>query len=192
VNIVTTTRSEPRIPEEVSLIHKAKAGDSEAFAQLYDAYIERVYHYIYYRVTDEMTAEDIASQVFLKAWENLDRYQIGKSPFIAWLYTIARNQVIDHYRTFKDTVQLDEALQIADKERPPDEEVQAAFDIEVIRDALELLTDDQQQVIILKFVSGLTTEEIARQLDKREGAVRALQMRGLQTLAKYLEEKDLL
>ncbi len=139
-----------------------------------------------------MTAEDIASQVFLKAWENLDRYQIGKSPFIAWLYTIARNQVIDHYRTFKDTVQLDEALQIADGERPPDEEVQATFDIEVIRDALELLTEDQQQVIILKFVSGLTTEEIARQLEKREGAVRALQMRGLQTLAKYLEEKDLL
>jgi RNA polymerase sigma-70 factor (ECF subfamily) len=139
-----------------------------------------------------MTAEDISSQVFLKAWENLDRYQIGKSPFIAWLYTIARNQVIDHYRTFKDTVQLDEALQIADGERPPDDEVQAGFDIEVIRDALELLTEDQQQVIILKFVSGLTTEEIARQLDKREGAVRALQMRGLQTLAKYLEEKDLL
>jgi len=83
-----------------------------------------------------MTAEDIASQVFLKAWENLDRYQIGKSPFIAWLYTIARNQVIDHYRTFKDTVQLDEALQIADDERPPDDEVQASFDIEVIRDLL--------------------------------------------------------
>jgi len=158
---------------------------------LYDAYVERVYHYIYYRVTDEMTAEDIASQVFLKAWENLDRYQIGKSPFIAWLYTIARNQVIDHYRTFKETVELDEALYLADDHKP-DEEVQTTFDIEVIRDALELLTDDQQQVIILKFVNGLSTEEIAQQLEKREGAIRALQMRGLQTLAKYLEEKDLL
>ena len=189
--IIKTTRTDPPLPEEVRLLHQAKSGDREAFASLYDAYVERVYHYIYYRVSDEMTAEDIASQVFLKAWENLGRYQIGKSPFIAWLYTIARNQVIDHYRTFKETVQLDDAIQLADDHRP-DEEVQATFDIEVIRDALELLTDDQQQVIILKFVNGLSTEEIAQQLEKREGAIRALQMRGLQTLAKYLEEKDLL
>jgi RNA polymerase sigma-70 factor (ECF subfamily) len=139
-----------------------------------------------------MTAEDISSQVFLKAWENLDRYQIGKSPFIAWLYTIARNQVIDHYRTSKETVHLDAVLHLADESQMPDEEVQISLDVEIIREALDQLTEDQQQVIILKFISGLTTEEIADHLDKREGAVRALQMRGLQTLAKCLEEKELL
>src|SRR6185295_13227017 len=116
---------------------------------------------------------------------------IGKSPFVAWLYTIARNQVIDHYRTSKETVELDNALHLADDRLMPDEEVQASFDAEVIREALDMLTEDQQQVILLKFMGGLTTEEIAGQLDKREGAVRALQMRGLQTLAKCLEEKDL-
>jgi len=191
---VRTTETRPTdssLPDEAKAVRKAKSGDHEAFAQLYDAYIERVYRYVYFRVTDEMTAEDLTSQVFLKAWENLDRYQIGKSPFIAWLYTIARNQVIDHYRTSKETVHLDAALQLADEGQRPDEEVQTSFDVEVIREALDLLTEDQQQVILLKFVGGLTTEEIADQLDKREGAVRALQMRGLQALAKHLEEKDL-
>lgn len=185
------TYAQPHLADDVNLVHAAKVGDSQAFAQLYDTYIERVYRYIYFRVTDEMTAEDITSQVFLKAWENLDRYQIGKSPFVAWLYTIARNQVIDHYRTSKETVNLDTVLHLADEGKLPDEEVQTNLDVEVIREALDQLTEDQQQVIILKFVSGLSTEEIAVQLDKREGAVRALQMRGLQTLAKCLEENDL-
>jgi RNA polymerase sigma-70 factor (ECF subfamily) len=191
VRTIETIHTDPILLDETGLTRQAKSGDSEAFAQLYDAYIERVYRYIYFRVTDEMTAEDLTSQVFLKAWEKLDSYQLGKSPFIAWLYTIARNQVIDHYRTRKETVHIDEVLQLADESQMPDEEVQTSLDVEVIREALDQLTDDQQQVIMLKFVGGMTTEEIADQLDKREGAVRALQMRGLQTLAKYLEDKDL-
>jgi RNA polymerase sigma-70 factor (ECF subfamily) len=178
--------------DEATLLRQAKFGDSEAFAQLYDTYVERVYRFIYFRVTDEMTAEDLTSQVFLKAWQKLDRYQISKSPFVAWLYTIARNQVIDYYRTSKETVELDTVLHLADDRLMPDEEVQTSFDAEAIRHALDTLTEDQQQVILLKFMGGMTTEEIAEELDKREGAVRALQMRGLQALAKCLEDKDLL
>jgi RNA polymerase sigma-70 factor (ECF subfamily) len=80
-NVQTALINSP-MPEEVNLVQRAKSGDSEAFARLYDAYIERVYRYIYFRLSDDTATEDIVSQVFLKAWENLGRYKTGSSPFI--------------------------------------------------------------------------------------------------------------
>jgi len=171
-------------------VRKAKSGDSDAFARIYDAYVERVYRYIYFRVTDDAAAEDLTSQVFLKAWESLDRYQIGSSPYIAWLYTIARNLVIDHYRTNKETVNLEDAVHLTADGPSPDDEVQGRFELQAMRDALQFLTDEQQQVLILRFIAGLPTENVAEIMEKREGAIRALQMRALQTLSKYMQEKE--
>lgn len=179
------------LPEERQLVQSAKSGDSEAFAQLYDAYLDRVYRYVFFRVSDDEMAEDITSQVFLKAWENLDRYQPGNSPFLAWLYTIARNQVIDHYRARKQTVSIDEIVSLPAKDDAVDEQIQFRFEIQTMRDALQFLTEEQQQVLILKFIAGLETREISKQMNKAEGAIRALQMRALQTLSKYMTEKEL-
>lgn len=184
-------RSALPLPDEGRLVRQAKAGDSDSFAQLYDAYVERVYRYVYFRVTDNMTAEDLTSQVFLKAWEHLDRYQQGGSPFLAWLYTIARNQVIDHYRTHKETVPLEDAASIAAEGRALDEEVQEAFNLDAMRDALQFLTEEQQQVLILKFIADLPTKAIAKTMDLSEGAIRAVQMRALQTMAKHLDKREL-
>ncbi len=178
--------SDSPLPEEARLVHEAQSGNADSFAQLYDAYVERVYRYVYFRVSDEQTAEDITSQVFLKAWENISRYR-PSGHFLAWLYTIARNQVIDHYRTRKETVPLDEVGTLSAKGPSVDEQVQLRFELQAMRDALQFLTEDQQEVLILKFIVGLDTHEIARQMRKGEGAIRALQMRALQTLAKYLE-----
>lgn len=190
----TAARSEPEppLPDEAHLIRQAKSGDTEAFAQLYDAYVERVYRYIYFRVSDETTAEDLTSQVFLKAWETLDRYQPGSSPYIAWLYTTARNLVIDHYRARKASVPLEEVAPLASNERTPDEEADIRFDLQAMRKMLQSLTDEQQQVLILKFIAGLPNKNIAKMMNKREGAIRALQMRALQTLSKRLEEKEVI
>jgi len=179
------------LPQERRFVQSAKSGDSEAFAQLYDAYLERVYRYVYFHVSDDQTAEDITSQVFLKAWEHLNQYQPDHSPFMAWLYTIARNQVIDYYRTRRPSVALDEIVTLPAKEETVDEQVQSRFDLQAMRDALQFLTEEQQQVLILRFVAGLETHEIAREMDKAEGAIRALQMQALQTLSKYLTEKEL-
>lgn len=184
-----TARLDLPLPGEASLVHRAKSGDSEAFAQLYDAYVARVYRYVYFRVTDDEAAEDLTSQVFLKAWENLDRYQTGSSPFVAWLYTIARNLVIDYYRTKKESVPLEDVHTLTSNETPV-EQVEANFDLQAMRDALQFLTEEQQQVLILKFIAGLPNENIAKVMNKREGAVRALQMRALQTMAKYMEKKE--
>ncbi len=179
--------SAPPLPGESRLVRQAKSGDADAFTQLYDAYVERVYRYVYFRVTDEAVAEDLTSQVFLKAWEHLDRYQPGGSPFIAWLYTIARNQVIDHYRTHKESVPLEEAIALPADVQAVGEQVESRFELQAMRDALHFLTEDQQQVLILKFIAGLETHEIARMMNKGEGAMRALQMRALHALAKHLE-----
>ena len=180
----------PPLPDETVLVRKAKSGNAEAFGELYDAYVERVYRYIYFRVTDDQTTEDITSQVFLKAWEHLDRYKPGGSPFIAWLYTIARNAVIDHYRTRKQTVPLEDIGALAVEGEALDDRMERLFDLRALRASLQQLTEEQQQVLQLKFMARLTTEEVARLMGKREGAIRALQMRALQTLAKYMEKEE--
>jgi RNA polymerase sigma-70 factor (ECF subfamily) len=190
INVQTAHVNSP-LPEEASLVDRAKSGDPEAFARLYDAYIERVYRYIYFRISDDDATEDIVSQVFLKAWENLGRYKAGSSPFIAWLYTIARNLVIDYYRAKKDILPIEEAWAIPSDRQSPDEEAQTRFDLEAMRDALQFLTGDQQQVLILKFIAGLPNQNIAKIMNKQEGTIRGLQMRALQTLSKYMHEKEL-
>ena len=181
---------DPPLLDEARLVDQATAGDPEAFAKLYDAYVERVSRYVYFRVTDDCDMEDLVSQVFLKAWENLDRYKRGSSPFIAWLYTIARNLVIDHYRTKKSMLPLEEAIALPSDLDRPDQEAQLHFDLEAMRDALQMLSKDQQQALILKYIAGLPNDSIAKVMNKQEGTVRGLQMRGLQTLAKYMKEKE--
>jgi RNA polymerase sigma-70 factor (ECF subfamily) len=177
------------MPDERRLVRLAKSGDPDAFASLYDGYLDRIYRYIYFRVADQQTAEDLTSQVFAKAWEHLGRYKPSGAPFIAWLYTIARNAVIDHYRTQKESVALDDVVALSSDSPPPDEVAEGHFEAEALRGALQDLTAEQQQVLILRFIAGLGTDEIAAQLGKRAGAVRALQMRALQALAKIMENE---
>ena len=190
-NLPTSAQNAP-LPEEADLVNRARAGDPQAFAGLYDAYVERVSRFVYFRIADRADMEDLVSQVFLKAWENLDRYKTGSSPFIAWLYTIARNLVIDHYRTKKNSLPLDEALALPSELQPPDEVAQLRFDLEAMRDALQSLSADQQQALILKYIAGLPNDSIAKIMNKQEGTVRGLHMRGLQALAKHMQKKELI
>src|SRR5512143_3010640 len=112
--------------DERRLVDLAKSGNGEPFGQLYEACVDRVYRFIFFRVTDEQVAEDLTAQVFLKAWENLNRYH-PRGPFLAWLYAIARNTVIDNYRTKKQTVSLDDAAPIAAQDDKLDDRVQLQF-----------------------------------------------------------------
>jgi RNA polymerase sigma-70 factor (ECF subfamily) len=184
---ITVDFSDPGLSRD--LVKLAQSGDSEAFGMLYDGYMEKIYRYIFFRVTDEQTAEDLTSQVFCKAWENLNRYKPTGAPFGAWLYTIARNAVIDHYRTRKETVSLEEVTSLASDGPAPEDQTELKFELESLNEALQLLTDEQQQVLLLKFIAGMSTDEIADQLGKRAGAIRALQMRGLQALSRVLGEE---
>src|SRR5512142_1968019 len=144
------------LEDERRLVDLAKSGDGEAFARLYEAYFDRVYRFIFFRVTDDQVAEDLASQVFLKAWENLHRYK-PKGPFLAWLYAIARNTVIDSYRTRKQTVSLDDAAPLASPEEKLDDRLQLEFDLQSLQAAMQRLTQEQQEVLTLKFIADYDT-----------------------------------
>ncbi len=172
-------------PEEFRLIHEAKSGDANAFVELYDAYVERVYRYIYFLAPNNGVAEGLTFQVFLKAWEQFDRYQILGSSFVVWLYSIARNQVNAYYRTHKNKASPDSDFTLALKGGNFRQEFQ------VIRDGLRLLTGEQQQVLILKFFAGMSIKDIARAIKMREDDVRILQMQGLQVFTEHSEKIEL-
>ena len=183
--------SAPNQPSESDLVQRAVSGEQDAFATLYDAYIEQIYRFIYFRVGDGQTAEDLTSQVFLKAWDKLSSYQIRGLPFSAWLFRIARNSVIDYYRTFKETTPLEpDVIARPDPAADVDEKVERRLEAEEVRLALQHLTEDQRQVLTLRFIEGLSTEEVAQVIGKRQGAIRALQMRGLQALAQMIETSN--
>lgn len=187
VESASTRQVSGSTPSEAELIEKAVSGDPNAFASLYDAYVEEVYRFILHRVGNQQTAEDLTSQVFLKAWDNLGRYKMRGSPFGAWLFKIARNIVIDHYRTQKETLPLEaEALSKPDPGANVAKEVEQRLQSEWLREVLLRLTEDQREVLTLKFVNGLKTAEVAKVMGKRQGAIRALQMRALQALAELV------
>ena len=170
-------------PDEADLVRRAQTGDAGAFGRLYDVSIDRIYRYIYFRVTDAEIAEDLTSEVFLKAWEGLHRYR-PSGAFLAWLYTIARNTVIDHYRTRKQSVSLDEA---APRHDPGlDDKVDRDHEVKLLQQAMRHLTEEQREVLTLRFIAEMETREIAQRMRRSEGAVRALQMRALQALAKVM------
>jgi RNA polymerase sigma-70 factor (ECF subfamily) len=173
--------------DELKLISLSQQGDTEALAHLYTCYVERITRYVYFRVTDHELAEDITSGIFLKMLEKLDTYQIGQSPVIAWLYRMAHNAVIDHYRMKRTFISLEDVHQSEVRQEVGiEEKLDLQSKSQQLRAALQLLSEEQQRVLILKFVDGLSTREIAGQLGKRQGAVRALQMRALQRLARCL------
>ena len=171
--------------DELELIRLSQQGDTEAFARLYACYVERITRYVYFRVTDHQLAEDITSRIFIKMLEKLKTYQAGQSPVIAWLYRMAHNAVIDHYRLKRTFISLEDIHQAEVRQ---EDGIEEKLDLQIksqqLRAALQVLTEEQQRVLILKFIDGLSTREIARQLGKRQGAVRGLQMRALQKLAR--------
>ncbi len=169
-------------------IDKSSQATIEAFTEMYNNYVGKIYRYVLFRVGDEQIAEDLTSLVFMKAWESLEHFRPTGAQFITWLFTIAHNTIIDHYRTHKDTVALDTSIQEPGDRLSPEEESVSHFEKESLRKAIQKLTKEQQNVVILKFIEGLSTEEIASQLGKRAGTIRALQMRALQSLSRQMTE----
>ncbi len=139
------------------------------------------------KVAHREEAEDLTHEVFLLAWQNLYRYQERGFPFSSWLYQIARNKVIDHYRLKKSNISLDEVhVDLVKVESRIEADLDHRFSIEQIRRALGELTHDQQDVLLMKFMEDLSHQEIAAALEKSEGAVRLIQHRALNELKRIL------
>lgn len=164
------------------LLREAKLGDKEAFGRLYQIYVDRIFRFVFFRVgQNQETAEDLVSDIFLKSWEKLDMFD-GKN-FQAWVYMIARNRIVDFYRSQKPQTVLDE--QIEGKETV-EEKVFQTLEIERVQKALKHLTDEQQEIIVMKFVQDLANSEIAEILGKKEEAIRAMQYRAIKRLKEVL------
>jgi RNA polymerase sigma-70 factor (ECF subfamily) len=177
----------PPEPSEKDLTHRAQAGEAEAFGALYDRYAERIFRFLRRRTTDQALAEDLTSEVFLRAWDHLDGFDPNRAPFGAWLFRIARNLAIDLSRKRGPDTSI-ETLSPEPAELSPGPEMAAAARLDSLRlyEALADLTPPQQEVLSLRYIEGLSTAEVAAALGKRAGAVRALQMRGLRALGEGL------
>lgn len=179
------------ICNEADLAQRASQHDPAAFAQLYNAYVDKIYKYIYYKVGNAPDAEDLCEQVFLKAWEAIGRYTWCGYPFSSWLYKLAHNLVVDHYRTKREVLPLNDILSTSDEPIvDPEAALNLSLDAAELADAIAQLTDEQRQVISLKFIEGYDNAEISQMLNKKEGAIRALQYRALRSLQVILEAEE--
>jgi RNA polymerase sigma-70 factor (ECF subfamily) len=179
--------------EDRNLALRAGKGDAAAFGALYDRYVEAVYRYVYYRVRNDADAEDLVSDVFMRALRAIPRYE-PRVAFLAWLYRIARNAVIDRARRSRTQISFEDALAHpgVDQVVEPEEAILALSDKESVRDALAKLTPLQQEVIVLRFVEGYSTQEIADLVGKREGTVRGIQFRALEALRTLIPSREAL
>jgi RNA polymerase sigma-70 factor (ECF subfamily) len=163
------------VQTEESLVRRAQQNDQEAFAQLYEAYFDKIYRYLVLRIGNEMEAEDMTQQVFLNALRSLSSFRWKGAPFSAWLYRIAHNQAVDHLRKQKKraSVPLDESL-TSSADNPP-AATERKMDVEELLRAAERLTEAQREVISLRFSSELSIAQVAKVMGKSQGAVKALQ-----------------
>lgn len=173
---------------EKQLAERAAKRDQQAFSKLYDLYADKIFKYIYYKSGRTDEAEDLTAQVFLKAWEAIENYRWEGYPFSTWLYRIAHNQMIDYYRTHRETFPLDTA-RARESGTDPLEAAERTFTSSQIRQALQHLTHDQQRVIVLRFLEGYSTSEVAAIMDKDPDAIRALQHRALRALQPWMSEE---
>jgi len=179
--------------EDAALAVRASRGDVTAFGLLYDRHVDAIYRYVYYRVRDDAEAEDLTSDVFMRALKAMPRYE-PRQAFLAWLYRIARNAVIDKLRRGKRQVSFEDALEHPMPEHiiEPDTELVARLEGEALRIAMAKLTPLQQEVLVLRFIEGYSTSEISRIVGKREGTVRGIQFRAIGALRQMIPSREAL
>ena len=181
--------------DDAALARRASAGEAEAFGALYDRYVDQVYRYVFYRVRNEAEAEDVTSDVFMRALRATPKYE-PRQAFLAWLYRIARNAVIDRGRRqqARPQVSFEDALAhpMGDRTIDPNEGLLAGSDASVVRAAMRKLTPLQQEVIVLRYVEGYDTKTISKITGKRDGTIRGIEFRALKELRALIPTRQAL
>ena len=176
-------------PAEAELVARLKTYDEQAIRQVYRTYADAIYRYALYQSGDPLLAEDVAGEVFVRMMESIGNFTYRGAPISAWLYRIARNLVVDHQRRGNRLKPLDQVEHTRFVSDNPVELAEKRLGWEELRTALSELTDEQRQVIILKFVENLQNQEVAEIVGKNEGSVKALQHRALRSLRRVLERR---
>lgn len=170
------------------LVERAINGDKAAFGLLYERHLDPIYRYIFFRVGTSEDAEDLTEDVFVSAWEALpDFSDDSENAFLSWLYRIAHNRVIDHYRKRQPHSWTSEQFAQEEARTPPVEETaHLNRDVERLAEAIARLDATEQQVIVLRFIEGRSHSEVAEIIGKSEGASRVIQYRALVNLRELL------
>ena len=189
----TTAVSSNEHVNEAALIERAKT-DSEAFGQLYQTYVNRIYNYIYYRVGNANDAEDLTARTFFRALKKIDSYEDRGVPFSAWLYRIAHNLVANWHRqrARRKSIPLEELAVIRSTRPNPSQMAEKRETQDELISAIHRLADDRQQLLILKFVERLPNAEIGKVMGRTESSVKSLYHRTLIALRDDLRERDLI
>jgi RNA polymerase sigma-70 factor (ECF subfamily) len=173
------------IQQEKILIERSQSGNAEAFGSLYDLYINEIYKYIAYRVRHKETAEDITSKVFLKVLDSIQKVDSSR-PFGAWMYRVARNAVIDYFRSNRQHEDIDGMYDLSSKEETAEEKTNILLDSERVQSLLKELTPIQQEVIELRVWQELSYKEIAEIVGKSEDNCKMIFSRAMVSLRKLM------
>jgi RNA polymerase sigma-70 factor, ECF subfamily len=170
-----------------ALVERAQGGDRDALEELYLIHFDRIYGYLHMTVGNRHDAEDLTTQTFLKMLESIGRFQFRAAPFSAWLFRIAHNLAMDHFRASR-RIQLEEEVPepVGDAEVSAEVEAFQSIGRASMLDLIEELSPEQKQVLTLKFVFDFSNVDVATILGKTEGAVKSLQHRALVALQKRL------
>lgn len=177
---------------ERELIIRAKQGEKDAVGALYEQFRLGIYRYLYYRSGDAQAADDLTSEVFLRMIRALSAFRLQETAFQAWLFQIARNVLNDHYRQARTRshVQLEDNL-MEGTETIRSRPVERALNSVTLQKALERLSVEQRDVILMRFVSGMPIGEVAQALNRSEDAVKGLQRRALASLRDVLTDWEI-
>ncbi|MGK5743014.1 ECF subfamily RNA polymerase sigma factor, BldN family [Micromonospora sp. URMC 103] len=190
------SRPDPSDPatEVWALVERAQAGEAEAFGLIYDRYVDTVFRFVYFRVGNRQLAEDLTSDTFLRALKRIGSFTWQGRDLGAWLVTIARNLVADHFKSgrYRLEVTTGDVLDADREDRGPEGSPEAAV-VEHITNvallsAVKQLNPEQQECIVLRFLQGFSVAETARAMGKNEGAIKALQYRAVRALARLLPD----
>jgi len=199
---VGTVARVAEVPDEQTgpwaLVRAAQRGDTAAFGELYDQYVDMVFRYVYFRLNDRELAEDITSETFLRALRRISSVSYQGRDVGAWFITIARNIVLDHLKSsrYKLEVVTDEVSDSgtapftgqAGTEAGPEQRAVRSATREALLTAIRDLGDDQRECIVLRFIQGLSLAETAQIMRRNEGAIKALQHRAVRKLAQLLPD----
>ena len=174
--------------QEWELVRRAQQLDAAALSWLYQAYYPKVYNYAYFQLGDVQLAEDIASDVMVRLLESLPRFRFRGVPFAVWVFRIARNRIIDVQRRRRRRGEVGLNESIATGREDPVATAERALARDRVHMALRRLTEEQRQVILLKFIEGFDNAAVAKILARSKGAVKALQHRALASLRRILSE----
>lgn len=168
----------------------ASRGNKEAFGRIYDALFDRIYKFVYFRVSTHEETEDITEEAFLKVWNKIKTYKDVGISFEAWVYRIAHNTLIDYYRTKKTEESIDNHWDLADDKPTPEDLFLKNQLLQDVYDSLKGIKENYAEVVVLKYVNGLDYSEIAEILSKPQDQVRVLLSRAIKTLKQKVNEKN--